>query len=95
MRYFAAIRVHGPSWDDTRAMSEQDKWAEHAAFMNALTEEGLIVLGGPLGDGASVMLIFNVEHEQEIERRLAADPWNSLGLLSLVSVEPWQILLGG
>jgi uncharacterized protein YciI len=94
MRYLVAIEEHGPSWDAARPMSEQDKWAEHAAFMNALVEEGFVVLGGPLGDGARVMLVVNVGRAQELERRLADDPWIRMGLLSVVSIEPWKILLG-
>lgn len=94
MRYFAVIEEHGPSWDDARARPEQDKWDEHATFMNALVEEGFVVLGGPLGDGARVMLVINVDREQEIELRLAEDPWIQMGLLSVASVEPWEILLG-
>jgi hypothetical protein len=35
-------------------MPEQEKWVEQAAFMNALAEDGFVVLGGPLGDGARI-----------------------------------------
>ncbi len=94
MRYFVATEERGPSWDRARPMAGQDKWAEHAAFMNALVEEGFVVLGGPVGTGPRVMVVINVDHEQEVGRRLADDPWIQMGLLSLVSVEPWQILLG-
>ena len=93
MSTFAVIREAGPGWRDG-GIYDQPAVDEHAAFMNALTEEGFVVLGGPLGDGARVMLIINVEREQEIERRLADDPWIQMGLLSVVSVEPWEILLG-
>jgi uncharacterized protein YciI len=94
MKYFAATRERGPSWDHARAMAEQDRWAEHAAFMNALAAEGFVVLGGPLGDGATILLIIDAESEEEIERRLAEDPWTPMGLLSRARIDPWQILLG-
>jgi uncharacterized protein len=94
MRYFALIEVCGPSWDDARSRRDQDKWPEHAAFMDALVDEGVVVLGGPLGDEGRVMLIFNVQHEDEIKRRLTDDPWIQMGVLSVASVEPWEILLG-
>ena len=94
MRHFAVTQQHGPSWDDQRPLSGQDKWTEHAAFMNALAEDGAIVLGGPLVGGPRVLLIFDLESEGEIRRRLAGDPWLAMGLISLVSVEPWEILLG-
>jgi hypothetical protein len=32
-------------------MREQDAWDEHAAFMEALVDDGFVVLGGPIGEG--------------------------------------------
>jgi uncharacterized protein YciI len=94
MRYFIVIEDHGPSWNQARSRPEQDKWSEHAAFMDALVEEGFVVLGGPFGDGVLVMLIINTDNEVEVERRLADDPWIQMGILTIASVQPWQILLG-
>jgi uncharacterized protein YciI len=75
-------------------MPEQEKWAEHAAFMNALAEDGFVVLGGPLGDGARILLIMDANSEEAIQTRLAADPWTPMGLLRIAKVERWEILLG-
>ncbi len=61
--------------------------------MNALAETGFVVLGGPLGDGSRILLIVDAGSEQEVRRRLAEDPWSPTGLLTVTSVEPWQILL--
>jgi uncharacterized protein YciI len=94
MRYFAVTQERGPSWNHQVPLSGQDKWGEHAAFMNALVEDGAIVLGGPLAGGPRVLLIFALDGEEEIRRRLAADPWVAMDLIRLVSVEPWEILLG-
>jgi len=94
MRYFAVIEKRGPSWNDQVPMSGQDKWEEHAAFMNTLVEDGSLVLGGPLVAGPRVLLIFNLASKEEIRRRIAGDPWLMMGLLSLVGIEPWEILLG-
>jgi hypothetical protein len=44
--YYLVRTVKGPSWDHARGRREQDGWDEHAAFMDGLVEEGLIVLGG-------------------------------------------------
>jgi len=74
-------------------MRQQEQWDEHAAFMDALVDEGFVILGGPLGAGKNVLLIIAAESEQAIERRLADDPWTSMGLLRTVSIEPWEILL--
>jgi uncharacterized protein YciI len=75
-------------------MPEQEKWAEHAAFMNALADDGFVVLGGPLDDGARVLLIIDADSEGAIQTRLAADPWTPMGLLRIAKVERWEILLG-
>jgi uncharacterized protein YciI len=85
--------VRGPKFDESRGIREQDAWLEHAAFMDGLVEEGLIVLGGPFGDGRQTMLIFDTESEDEVRRRMAADPWAEMDVLRVGTVEPWQIWL--
>ena len=92
--YFAVLRERGPAWDHSRPLTEQQRWDEHAAFMNALTDDGFVVLGGPLGDGNTTLLIVRAENEEAIHERLAADPWTPMRLLRAARVEPWQILLG-
>lgn len=91
--YYAVTRERGPSWDASLAMHEQAKWAEHAVFMDGLAEEGFVVLGGPLGDGVKILLIIDAESEQEIDARLADDPWTHMGLLRIAKIEPWEIRL--
>jgi hypothetical protein len=95
MPVFALIEVAGPTWDASRARREQDGWDEHAAFMDALVDDGFVVLGGLLGDGERVLLVIEASDEQEIEARLAADPALSRGILRIESVEPWTIWLDG
>jgi uncharacterized protein YciI len=92
---FAATRKRGPAWDASRALEEQDDWDGHAAFMDALADEGAIVMGGPLADGEETLLAFDAESEDEIRERLTRDPWVATGLLELVSVESWWIRLDG
>jgi uncharacterized protein YciI len=94
---FAVIRQGGPSWDPRRGLREQDGWSEHAAFMDALQEERFVLLGGPLGTGTAVdraLLIIEADSETTIRTRLAADPWALTRFLEIVSVEPWNVLLG-
>jgi uncharacterized protein YciI len=91
--YFVVTRERGPDWDATRAMREQDRWDDHAAFMDALAEDGFIVLGGPLGDGdRRFMHVVEAASAEAARERLAADPWEA-AQLATVAVEPWQILL--
>ena len=95
MPYFAVVRGRGPAWVRSRPMREQVGWTAHAAFMDALADEGVIHLGGPLAnDDSRFLLIFKAENEEAIRTRLAADPWTSMAMLRVLSIEPWQILLG-
>jgi len=91
--YYAVLRERGENWDARCPMRQQEQWEEHAAFMDALADDGFIVLGGPLGEGEKTLLIIAADSEQAIEARLADDPWTPLGLLHLAKVEHWEILL--
>jgi uncharacterized protein YciI len=94
--YFLVERAHGPSWDSSRLRREQDGWDEHAAFMDRLVDEGVIVLGGPVGegDGTHALLVMQVGSEAEVRERLADDPWGE-DMLATASIEPWSIFLRG
>ena len=79
-------------------MRQQADWEAHAAVMDALVSEGLIVAGGPLGgedDAARVMHVVSAPDREAIEACMARDPWTAMHLLRTVSFEPWTVLLGG
>jgi len=84
----------GERWNWSRGFREQEQWDEHAAFMDALVEDGFVVLGGPL-DERNVLLVVAAESEEAIRERLAADPWIAGGLLTIVQIRPWTVLLDG
>jgi uncharacterized protein YciI len=90
---FAVISVHGPAWDPARPLREQEAWAQHAAYMDELVDEGLILLGGPLGDGSRVLMLCEAPDAAHIDARLGLDPWRPMRLLETQSIEPWEILL--
>jgi uncharacterized protein YciI len=75
-------------------MRAQDGWPEHAAFMDALAEDGFVVFGGPVGDrDRRFMFAVEAPSEEAIRERLAGDPWEHTEQLATVDVQPWQILL--
>ena len=94
MSYFVVISEQGPSWMDARPMREQVLWPEHAVFINSLSAEGFILLGGPIGNGHPhrALLIVSAESRSGAAARLDADPWVSAGVLRTSSIEPWKIL---
>lgn len=95
MARFVVTRAPGPEWNPAKAMREQAAWEPHAAFMDALSDEGFVVYGGPAGDRNKVVLVFDAPSEPAIRARLALDPSSEAGVLSTVAVEPWAIWLGG
>jgi uncharacterized protein YciI len=74
-------------------MREQDQWDEHAEFMDALVDDGFIVLGGPVEGGRDTFHVVDAATEDGIRARLATDPWALAGMLTVKSIERWTILL--
>jgi len=93
MAYFAVINDGGPAWDPARSRRNQEKWAEHATYIDSLAEKGFFLLVGPLSPTKS-LLIVAAASDREVRDRLAEDPWRKLGILRLLSVEPWEVLVG-
>ena len=93
MATFAVGLVHGPGWDPSRPIREQDAWDEHAAYMDGLVDDGFIILGGPVGDGEQTLHAVEAAGQDEIRHRFAADPWASAGLLRIGTIEPWALWL--
>ncbi|HTT16952.1 MAG TPA: YciI family protein [Thermoplasmata archaeon] len=96
MTLFAVLNEQGPNWDGRRPMREQDGWTEHAAFMDALTADRIVVLGGPLrgGTGHRALLVLRADDESALRARLAEDPWMRSGVLRGGELLVWELLLG-
>ena len=82
----------GGLWDWSRGFREQELWDEHASFMEALVQDGFVVLGGPL-DERNVLLAVAAGSEEEVRDRLAADPWVANGMLTIARIRAWTVLL--
>ena len=93
MANFAVRLVHGPRWDFSRQIREQEAWDGHAAFMDGLVDDGFVILGGPVGDGEHTLHVIEAADENEIRARLSGDPWASAGLLQVGTIEPWALWL--
>jgi uncharacterized protein YciI len=93
--FFAVRLQRGGPWDWSRDLREQDGWEEHARFMDSLVDEGFIVLGGPLDGDREILHAISAGSEDAVRARLASDNWAQNGMLTIVSIEPWTILLDG
>jgi hypothetical protein len=81
MRRWRFIREVGPAWIDGQGAFEQPGVNDHAAFMNALADEGLVLFAGPLAGSERgrirVLVISDAASEDEMGRHLADNPWNA------------------
>ena len=91
---FAVLLVRGATYQHGQPLEKQDEWDAHARFMDALVDEGLVKLGGPLEGTNEVLLIFRAQSEDEIRQRLVTDPWHRMGLLQISRMMPWTLRLG-
>jgi hypothetical protein len=92
--FLVTIHRSGPQFDHSKPLEEQSGWDDHAQFMDALVDDGFIVLGGPLGDEVRVAHAVDAESEEEIRARLAEDPWSESHLV-IAAIDPWTIRLDG
>jgi uncharacterized protein YciI len=89
--FHVLLRQSGPEFDPALPLDRQSGWNEHAAYMDSLVADGVIVLGGPLPDGR-VAHAMQAESEEHVRAIWARDPWHGSHLV-LESVEPWEIRL--
>jgi len=90
--FHVVLRQSGPDFRAGEPLESQSGWPEHAVFMDALTGEGFVVVGGPIG-GGRVVHVVDAASEGEIRARLAQDPWFG-SHLEIESISAWEIRLG-
>lgn len=92
---FIVENARGPAYDPARGRREQAGWDEHARFMDGLVEQGIVLLGGPIGeiDGERTLLVVRAENELAARAAFEPDPWFGT-VLSLARVQPWTLWLG-
>jgi hypothetical protein len=97
MSLYSVIREAGPGFLDGGIAAQPDV-ADHAAFMNGLAEQGLILFAGPLAGTETgrlrALLIISADGEDEIRHRLDDDPWVRTDRLAITSIEPWNVIVG-
>jgi uncharacterized protein YciI len=92
--FLVVLRRSGPRWDPARPLEEQSGWPAHASFMDALVDQGFVVLGGPLADEDRVVHAVEADSEDAVRATLAQDPWSE-SHLRVDTIDPWTIRLDG
>jgi hypothetical protein len=90
--FLVILRQSGPEFDRARPLEEQSRWSEHAAYMDALVDDGFIVLGGPLAGDGRVAHAVEAASPKAVRETLGRDPWSETHL-RVESIEPWTIRL--
>ena len=90
---FVILWAPGPAWVAGKTVREQPYWAEHAAFMDPLFENGMVVLGGPFADGTGSLVVVEAENEQEVADVFALDPFVEHDIFALNGLKQWQLFL--
>ena len=98
MTLFAVHRKAGPAWLEGKGAFDQPGVNGHAAFMNDLAAEGMLLAAGPLAGTEAgqirVLLIADAANEAEIVERLADDPWERSEQITTALIEQWTLLVG-
>ena len=90
--FLVILRRSGPDYDLSRPLEEQPGWEEHAAFMDQLVDDGVILLGGPLSDEVRTAQAVRAGSEDEVRATFARDPWSGSHLV-IDSIDAWTIRL--
>lgn len=85
--------VAGENRDLTVGARQQLWWDDHVVFINALVDEGNVLLGGPLEDEGGALLVMRAPDAQTIRDRLANDPWYVNKILQLADVKRWEVFI--
>jgi uncharacterized protein len=90
---FMILWAPGPAWVEGKTVREQPYWAEHAAFMDPLFENGMVILGGPFADATGSLVIVEAENEHEVADLFARDPFVEHAIFALRSLKQWLLFL--
>ena len=90
---FVVLWGPGPAWVAGKTVREQPYWDEHATFMDALFDKGMVVLGGPFADATGSLVIWEAESEQKLADLISHDPFVIHGIFALKSLKQWVLFL--
>jgi uncharacterized protein len=79
-------RFHG---DDVRLPLRDD----HRALLRSLSDEGVLLLGGPFEDASGGALLFDATLER-VQAYLDSDPYMTCADVEIIAVKEWQPMVG-
>ena len=91
--YYAVFLRPGSLWDSQKSVREQPYWDDHARYMDAIFESGVVILGGPFTDGSGSMVIVKAASALDARAMYRDDPWTVHDVLVVADVKEWTIFL--
>jgi uncharacterized protein YciI len=85
--------VAGPAWERGEPVREQPGWDAHAEWVDALVEQGTMVMGGPFTDNLGTMILLEGVDEADAARLVATDPFIHNGVFVLDEIREWTIFV--
>jgi uncharacterized protein YciI len=78
----------------SRGFRQQPHWDAHAAFIDGLTDRGLLLAGAPFADESGALNIMACSPEElDITSPYAEDPFVIHGVFVLERVIPWLVFV--
>ena len=81
-----ALRTRaGPTWKSGRPEGQPD-WEAHAEFIDALVDDGTIVMAGPFADSSGTLILLEGVTCDRVRELFADDPFVRNGVFELEDV---------
>lgn len=91
---FFALVQRTELWDHSKEAHEQDGFADHAAYMGKLEQDGVIASAGLLAESNDIVFVMLADSEEQVRARFAEDPWQQDGHARLVRLEEVHFRIG-
>jgi hypothetical protein len=91
---FVGMVERTAQWDRSKEAHEQPGFADHAAYMGALEQDGFIAMAGLLAESEHILFVFLADSEEQVRERLAQDPWQRSGMARLIRLEEAHFRIG-
>ncbi|MFD5091459.1 YciI family protein [Amycolatopsis thailandensis] len=72
----------------------EDVRPRHRKFLSDLAEQGVVALGGPLGDGSGGISLYQAEDETVLLDVINQDPYHLEGVVAERSVREFKPVIG-
>jgi uncharacterized protein len=84
----------GPAWVAGLGSRGQQHWAGHAAFIDGLTERGLLLAGGPFADESGALnILAGSPDELDVNSLYASDPFVIHGIFVIDRTVAWLVFV--